>query len=94
MITEIKPIAKEEQQRLNAEFGMRLNRETRANPDSPYVGKYVVIADCEVVTVGDTLDDMHEKILALGMNPRATFYIQASADYDTPIWITPQPELI
>lgn len=94
MITEAKPIAKEEQQRLDADFAMRLNRETRANPNSPYAGKYVVIADCEVVTVADSLDDMHEKILALGMNPRETFYIQASAHYDTPIWITPQPESI
>lgn len=94
MITEVKPIDQEEQQRLNAEFGKRLNRETRANPNSPYAGKYLVIADCEVVTVGDTLDEIHDKIEVLGLNPRETFYIQASADYETPIWITPQPELI
>lgn len=94
MITEAKPINQEEKQRLNAEFGKRLNRETRANPNSPYTGKYVVIANCEVVAVVDSLDEMHSKIIDLGMNPRETFYIQASADYDTPIWITPQPELI
>ena len=58
MIIEAKPVAQEEQRRLDAEFGMRLNRETRANPASPYAGKYVVIANCEVVTVADSLQEM------------------------------------
>lgn len=94
MITEAKLTSQEEQQRLNAEFGMRLNRETRANPDSPYAGKYVVIANCEIVTVADSLEEMRANILALGLNPRETFFIEASADYDTPMWISPFREIV
>ena len=93
MITHAKPLAREAQRQLDAEFGMRLNRETRANPNSLYTGKYVVIANCEVVTVADSLDEMRANILALGLNPRESFYVQASANYDEPIWMSPRLEL-
>ena len=93
MITEAKPITREEQRQLDAEFGMRINRETRANPNSPYAGKYVVVANCEVVTVADSLDEMRANILALGLNPRESFYVEASANYDEPIWMSPRVEL-
>ncbi len=93
MIAETKPTDQDEQQRLNAEFGMRLNRETRADPDSPYAGKYIVIADCQIVTVANTLDEMHAQILELGLNPREASYVQASADYETPIWMPIRMEL-
>ncbi len=92
MITEAKPITREEQRRFDAEFGMRLNRETRANPNSPYSGKYVVIANSEIVTVGDSLDEITDNLEALGLNPREAFYVQASANYDEPMWITPLRE--
>ena len=71
---------------------MRLNRETRANPASPYAGKYVVIANCEVVTVGDSLDEITDNLEALGADPREAFYVQASANYNEPIWISPLRE--
>ncbi len=92
MITEAKPITKEEQQRLNAEFGMRLNRETRANPDSPYAGKYVVIAKCEVVAVVDSLDEVNAYVKNAELKLGESFFVEASADYETPMWISPFAE--
>ena len=92
MITVAKPVTREEQRQLDAEFGMRLNRETRANPNSPYAGKYVVIADGEIVTVGDSLDEITDNLEAMGRNPSESFYVQASANYDEPMWITPLRE--
>lgn len=93
MITEIKPTAKEEQQRLNAELGMQINRETRANPGSPYAGKYVVIADCEIVAVVDSLDAVTAHIKNAGLKLGESFFVEASADYETPMWISPFMEI-
>ena len=86
-------ISQDEQQKLNAELGRRINRETRANPDSPYAGKYVVISQGEVVAVVDNADEVHRSMKILGLDAENSGYIQASADYDSPMWIVPRLEL-
>ena len=90
---EPKTIDQEEQQRLNAELGRRINRETRADPDSPYAGKFVVIANGEIVAVMDSLDEVAAYIKAAGLKLGESYCVEASADPDSTMWISPFLEI-
>jgi hypothetical protein len=70
------------------ELAKAINREARANPDSPYAGKYVGILDGKVVAVCDDLKSVVDALHAIDPDPRRGLFIEASADYDTPheIW--------
>ncbi len=68
-------------QKLNHELADRINREARANPQSPYAGKYVGIANGQVVSVADTLTDALKILRQVEPDPARTFYIEASRDY-------------
>lgn len=69
----------------NSEFARRINRETRANPDSPYAGKFLGIAHEQVVVVADSFDDADFQLDTLGFGRDDCQMIEASADYDTAI---------
>jgi hypothetical protein len=71
-----------EEQRKNWEFALQVSRETRANPQSPYAGKYLGIWKQQVVAVADTLDGAMSKLGALQADPRELVCIEASADYE------------
>ncbi len=69
----------------NHEFARRINRETRSDPASPYAGKYLGIADEQVVVIADSLADVNAQLDAQGFGAHNSLWVEASADYDTPI---------
>ena len=88
-IAELKPISSEEQQRRNAELGRRINLETRANLNSVYAGKFVVIAHGQVVATVDSLDETSAYIRAANLKLGESYIVEASAEPDQTIWISP-----
>jgi hypothetical protein len=67
--------------RLNCELAQRINRETLADPSSPYAGKFVGIVNGQVVLVEADLDTALTRLRALERNNRRTCLIEASRDY-------------
>ena len=69
-------------------LGRHINREARKHPSAPYAGKVVGILRGEVVIVADTLDAVAEVLDRLEPDAQRRYFIDASADYDTPytIW--------
>ncbi len=85
-LTEVELSPCEIQQDKNWRVAQAINRETRANPNSIYVGKYVGVWNEEIVTVGDTLDEACEAVDAMGETAASECcVIEASADYDAKI---------
>ena len=81
MIVEAEPQMTPEQ-RKNWEAALRINRETRANPDSPYTGKYLTVLNGEVIAQGKDLTEMTANLRALGIDHSQSVGIEASLDYD------------
>lgn len=69
----------------NHEFARRINRETRSDPASPYAGKFLGIADEQVVVIADSFDEADLQLNTLGFGRDDCLMIEASADYDAPI---------
>jgi len=68
---------------INSALARKINREARADPKSPYAGKFVGIANGKVVVVTDNLDDLARRLREIEPDPMRTFGVEASADYDT-----------
>lgn len=66
----------------NAELARRINEEARANPQSPYAGKFVGILNGQVVVVADDLDEVDRRLHELSADNRAMFIVEANRDYD------------
>ena len=66
----------------NRELAERINAEARANPNSPYAGKFVGIANGSVVVVGDDLDKVIRELLQIEPDPQKTFCLEAGVDYN------------
>jgi Family of unknown function (DUF5678) len=75
---------KEQDRRLARE----INQDARTNPSSPYLGKFVAIADGQVVAVGERLDEVVAAFRKVVPDRNQGLVIEASADYDGPheIW--------
>jgi len=69
-------------QDLNRDLADRINAEARSNPQSPYAGKWVGIANGQVVVVADTLEEMIQRLRQIEPDPTKTFSVEASRDYD------------
>jgi hypothetical protein len=69
-------------QNCNRELAQQINEEARGNPQSPYAGKFVGIANGRVVAVGDTLDDVVRSLRQGEPDPHKAFCIEAGLDYD------------
>jgi len=76
-----------EEQKQNEELARQINREARANPNSPYAGKYVGIVRGQVVAVADTLGKLMHLLDRIEPDPERCFCIEASADYEGPHYI-------
>jgi hypothetical protein len=70
--------------KLNEELADRINQEALANPQSPYAGKFVGIANGQVVAVADTLHDAICLLRQVEPVPERTQCIEASRDYSEP----------
>lgn len=66
---------------INRELARRINAEARSNPQSPYVNKFVGIANGQVVVVADSLKDMYERLRQIEPDNRKCFGVEASRDY-------------
>jgi hypothetical protein len=66
----------------NQELARRINHEARADPKSQYAGKFVGIANGQVVVVADNWRDVSMRLRAIEHDPLKCYCIEASADYD------------
>lgn len=69
-------------QELNRDLAHRINAEAMSNPQSPYAGKFVGIANGQVVVVGDDLDDVLRRLRQIEPDHRNCFFVEASRDYN------------
>src|SRR5258708_40073426 len=69
-------------QESTGDFARRINAEARSNPQSPYAGKCVGIANGQVVIVADDLDEVVRRLRQIEPNPDNSFFVEASRDYD------------
>lgn len=69
--------------RRNEELAQQVNDEARSNPQSAYAGKFVGLANGQVVAIADTLDEVVDRLQAVEPDPQRTFCIEASLDYNT-----------
>lgn len=79
-----------EVQKLNEDLADRINQEALSDPKSQYAGKYVGIANGQVVSVADTLRDALRVLRQMEPNPARTRCVEASRDYSVVeyIWET------
>lgn len=68
-------------QELNRDLARRINAEARSNPQSPYVNKFVGIANGQVIVVTDDLDELARRLRQAEPDPSRTFGVEASRDY-------------
>lgn len=71
----------------NRELALRINEEARANPASPYAGKFIGIVRGAVAVVADDLDELGHALDKMSATPEETFCIEAGRDYDEPEYI-------
>jgi len=69
-------------QQRNRELAERINREARSDPRSGYAGKYVGLANGQVVAVADDMDEMTRQLRQAETDPRKCFWVEASRDYN------------
>jgi hypothetical protein len=63
---------------LNRELARRIGEEVRADPSSPYAGKFVGIANGEVVFVGDDPETTLRRVREIEPNIRRGCYYEPS----------------
>ncbi len=70
----------EEVQKANRELAERINKEARSDPASPYAGKFVGIANGQVVVVTDDEESLYHSLAEIEPDPRRVFGLEASHD--------------
>jgi hypothetical protein len=73
-------------QERNRELALWTNEAARANPESPYAGKFIGIVRGAVV-VADDLDELGRALDDMAAPPGETFCIEAGLDYGEPEYI-------
>jgi Tfp pilus assembly protein PilP len=66
----------------NEELAQMINEEARSNPQSPYAGKFVGIANGQVVAVTDDLKELARLLDEVEPDPRKVYWLEASRDYN------------
>ena len=69
-------------QELNRQLARRINEEAKGDLQSPYAGKFVGIANGQVVVVTEDLDELARVLRQIEPDPSRTFGLEASRDYD------------
>lgn len=69
-------------QEINQELAQKINEEARRNPLSSYAGKFVGIANGQVVTVANNLEDLVHQLSQIEPDPRRTLCLEAGLDYE------------
>jgi hypothetical protein len=60
----------------NREVMRRINDELLRDPNSPYAGKWIGIANGQVVLVGDTFDDVKKRLREIESDPFRCFCME------------------
>lgn len=66
----------------NERLARQINREARQDPRSAYAGKFVGIANGQIVVVADSWREVVERLRQVEPDPAKCYAIEASADYD------------
>lgn len=70
-----------EMRQINSEVAERIQQEVRANPASPYAGKFVGIANGKVVTVGDSFEEGLRLLREAEPDNTRAYLLEVGADY-------------
>lgn len=81
MTTETAPQMTPEQEK-NWQVALRINREARANPDSPYANLCITVLNGQVIAQGKDLTEMTNNLRALGIDTSQSIFIETNIDYD------------
>jgi hypothetical protein len=75
----------------NRDLARKINDEARRDSHSPYKGKYVGIANGQIVVVADNWDEVARSLRQAEPDLRKTFCLEASRNYDEvqEIWEMP-----
>jgi hypothetical protein len=75
----------------NRELARQINQEAMRNPQSRYAGKFVGLANGQVVVVADSLEEMAQRLEQIEPDPAKCFSVEASRDYGevVEIWSFP-----
>jgi hypothetical protein len=73
----------------NRQLAEKLMEEARANPQSVYAGKFVGIANGQVVAVADDWDHLARRLSEVEPDPSKTFSVEIGRDYSQvqEIWV-------
>ena len=66
----------------NEKLARQINQQARQDPQSPYVGKLVGIANGQVVVVADSWREVAERLRQVEPDPVNCYCLEASADYE------------
>jgi hypothetical protein len=66
----------------NERLARQINQEARCDPQSPYAGKLVGIANGQVVVVADSWREVAERLRQVEADPAKCYCFDASADYE------------
>ncbi|HEX3151614.1 MAG TPA: hypothetical protein VHR66_26305 [Gemmataceae bacterium] len=66
----------------NEQVARNLMDEARRNPQSPYVGKFVGIANGQIVVVANDWDELAERMEQTVTDPSTTLSLEVGRDYD------------
>ncbi|MCE9530058.1 MAG: hypothetical protein K8T89_02805 [Planctomycetes bacterium] len=66
--------------KLNERLAEQVEAEARANPQSPYVGKFVGIANGRVVAIADDEDEVDRMLDEIEPDPRRVFIVDTNRD--------------
>ncbi len=69
-------------QQRNRELGRLINGEARRDPHSAYTGKFVGLANGQVVVVADCLEDVAQRLRQVEPDPQRAFCFEAGLDYE------------
>jgi len=65
----------------NRELARQINEEARRDPQSPFAGKFVGIANGHFLVVADDDQEMARRLLEIEPDPRKCYGVEASRDY-------------
>lgn len=68
-------------QTANRQLAQDLLDEARRDPNSPYAGKFVGIANGRVVVVSDDWDNLARRLHQIEPDPSRTFGVEVGRDY-------------
>ena len=79
-----------EMRKLNTEVAERINQEVKANPASPYAGKFIGIANGKVVTIGNSFAEGLRLLRQAEPDNTRAYLLEVGEDYSETEYIWKQ----